>query len=77
MDNKFYWFEHSWYNYKGIHEYDNEKDMLEDIKNKFIDSRKDEINEEYKLYLYEYNKPNYHISCDEFYEFIKTQKRLF
>ncbi len=77
VDNKFYWFEHSWYNYKGIHEYDNEKDMLEDIKNKFIDSRKDEINEEYKLYLYEYNKPNYHISCDEFYEYIKTQKRLF
>ena len=76
VDNKFYWFEHSWYDYKGIHEYNNEEEMLEDIKNKFIDSRKDEINEEYKLYLYKYNKPNYHISCDEFYEYIKTQKRI-
>ena len=50
--------------------------MLEDIKYKFIDSRKDEVDENYKLYLYEYKKPNYHISCDEFYEYIKTQKRI-
>ena len=76
VDNIFYWFEHSWYNYKGIHKYNNEKDMLEDIKNKFIDSRKDEVDENYKLYLYEYKKPNYHISCNEFYEYIKTQKRI-
>ena len=52
------------------------EELKEDIKNKFIDSRKDEVDENYKLYLYEYKKPNYHISCDEFYEYIKTQKRI-
>lgn len=76
VGNKYYWFEHSWNDYKGIHEYDNEKTLLEDVKNKFIDSRKDEVDENYKLYLYEYKKPDYHISCDEFYEYIKTQRKI-
>ena len=44
LNDKYYWFEHSWYDMKGIHEYNNIKALLNDVKNKFIDSRKNEIN---------------------------------
>lgn len=76
VDNKYFWFEHAWEIYKGIHEYRDEKDMLEDIKNKFIDSRKDEVDKDFTLYLYEYKQPKYHISCDEFYKYIETQNKI-
>lgn len=78
LNDKYYWFEHSWYDMKGIHEYDNIKALLNDVKNKFIDSRKNEINSNlnYETFIYKYNKPKYHISCDEFYSYIKTQERI-
>ena len=50
---KFYWFEHSWKTFKGIHEYNSERELLLDVKNKFI---KHELNNQYKkenLKLYE------------------------
>lgn len=76
LNNKYYWFEHSWYDMKGIHEYNNIKALLNDVKIKFIDSRKNEIdlNLNFNTYIYKYNKPKYHISCDEFYNYIKTQE---
>ena len=78
LNDKYYWFEHSWYDMKGIHEYNNIKALLNDVKNKFIDSRKNEINSNlnYETFIYKYNKPKYHISCDEFYSYIKTQERF-
>ena len=78
LDDKYYWFEHSLYDMKGIHEYNNIKALLNDVKNKFIDSRKNEINSNlnYETFIYKYNKPKYHISCDEFYSYIKTQERI-
>ena len=66
-DNKYYWFEHSWEKLKGIHEYDSIKKLLLDIKNKFI---RYELNNQYtkeNLALYEYKKPKYHITVQEFY----------
>ena len=76
LNSKYYWFEHAWYDMKGIHEYDNIKTLLNDVKTKFIDSKKDDIDNKfnYEVYLYKYNKPKYHISCDEFYNYIKTQE---
>ena len=78
LNDKYYWFEHSWYDMKGIHEHNNIKALLNDVKNKFIDSRKNEINSNlnYETFIYKYNKPKYHISCDEFYSYIKTQERI-
>ena len=73
MNDKVYWFEHSWGKYKGIHEYINEEELLKDIINKFREDHL-EVNTNDKLYLYEYKKPKYHISCDEFYKYIETQK---
>jgi len=73
-NNKYYWFEHSWFKYRGIHEYNSPKEVLEDIINKF--KKDQELSNSYKLYLYEYNKPDYHIKCDDFYKFIETQKLI-
>ena len=76
MNDNYYWFEHSWYDEKGIHEYNNIETLLNDVKIKFIDSRKNEINLDlkYDIFIYKYNQPNYHINCDEFYNYIKTQE---
>ena len=78
LNNKYYWFEHSWYDMKGIHEYSDLKALLNDVKIKFLDSRKNEINSDlnYDIFIYKYNKPKYHINCDEFYDYIKTQKKI-
>lgn len=67
-NNHYYWLEHAWESFKGIHEYKTLKELLLDIKNKFI---KYELNSNYKkenLVLYEYKRPKYHISVQEFYK---------
>ena len=66
-NKKYYWLEHSWERFRGIHEYKYLKELLFDIKEKFI---KYELNNQYEkdnLLLYEYPKPKYHISVQEFY----------
>ncbi len=66
-NNKYYWFEHSWERFSGIYEYLNLKEMLLDIKNKFI---KYELNNNYveeNLVIHEYKKPKFNISVQEFY----------
>lgn len=67
-DNKYYWFEHSWKLFKGIHEYTNEIDLLKDIKNKFIRNELHNNYEDNNLILKEYKKPNYNISVLEFFK---------
>ena len=53
-------------------------EILNDVKIKFIDSRKNEIDSslKYDTYIYKYNKPKYHINCDEYYNYIKTQEKI-
>ncbi len=67
-DHKFYWFEHSWEKYKGIHEYSKETELLCDVKNKFIESELNNTYEKENLKLYEYKKPKAHLSVLEFYQ---------
>lgn len=74
-NNKHYWFEHSWGIYKGIHEYNVELSLLLDVKEKFR-REYDYVDEYAPLFIYEYQSPNYHISCDEFYQYIETQKLI-
>lgn len=67
-NNRFYWFEHAWEKFIGIHEYDTLNDLLLDIRNKFI---KDELKNDYvkeNLKLFEYQKPKSHITTEEFYK---------
>ena len=72
--NKIYWFEHSWYQYKGIHEYLNLNNLLHDIKNKFLKSHNLTKNE--NTSIYEYKLPPYHLTCDEFYEYCQNSKLI-
>ena len=67
-NNQYYWFEHSWEKYKGIHGYDTLKELLIDVKSKFI---KTELHCDCvldNLIIREYSKPKYHISVQEFYK---------
>ena len=72
MDNKVYWFEHSWFDEKGIHEYNNLNELLNDIKIKFVKSRENEVSKDLNVLI-----SNYNISYDEFYNYIFTQKKIF
>ena len=74
-DGKSYWFEHSWGKYRGIHEYINKECLLKDIIIKFRNDHP-EVKKDADLYLYEYQKPKDHISCNDFYKYIETQKLI-
>ena len=65
-NNKFYWFEHPWEKFRGIHEYSSIKELLYDVRDKFITF---ELSNDYiksNLVVYEYIKPKFHISRQEF-----------
>ncbi len=65
--NLYYWFEHSWEEYAGIHTYDTLEKLLTDVKNKFVKSMlKNKCNIS-KLALYEYSKPKKHINVTDFF----------
>ena len=67
-DNKYYWFEHSWKKFRGIHEYKTLSELLLDVRDKFITY---ELNHKYisnNLMLYEYEKPKSNISSQEFFK---------
>lgn len=76
IKNKVYWFEHSWFTEKGLHEYDNINELLNDVKIKFVKSREKEVETNLDIHIYKYTKPNYNISCNEFYNYIFTQKEV-
>lgn len=66
-NNRYYWFEHSWERFRGIHEYKSLKELLFDVRDKFI---KYELNNQYNLnnlVLHEYKQPEYHITVQEFF----------
>jgi len=65
---KFYWFEHSWEKYKGVHKYNTLKELLVDVRSKFIETELNNNYEKMNLILYEYIKPECGISVIEFYK---------
>ena len=67
-DDKYYWFEHSWHQFRGIHKYNSLKELLLDVKNKFIECELNSKYEETNLVIHEYKKPKYHVSVKEFYD---------
>lgn len=74
-NHKHYWFEHSWEPHQGIHEYESELELLLDVKEVFKNENKD-VSENSSLYIYEYQKPVKHITCNEFYKYMETQKLI-
>ena len=67
-DNKYYWFEHSWEKFRGIHEYNSFLSLLNDVKNKFIKYELLNKCNSNNLIIFEYKKPKYHISTSEFFK---------
>lgn len=65
--HKYYWFEHAWEKFRGIHEYVSLKELLLDVRDKFIKYELDNKYIKNNLVLHEYKKPKYHISTKEFY----------
>lgn len=76
-DNKVYWFEHSWYDEQGIHEYKSLNELLNDVEIKFRKSSENEVETGLDIHIYKYKKPNYNITCDQFYEYIYTQEEIY
>ena len=74
LDNKFYWFEHAWKTYKGLHEYNSLIDLLNDVKEKFITNELENKYNKNNLILREYKKPNFNLSTQEFYKHCETGK---
>lgn len=76
VSDNYYWFEHSWQDYLGIHEYQNLDVLLGDVKKKFINSYAVDSNYLNSVFLYKYEKPPFHINCDQFYNYIRTQELI-
>lgn len=70
QDDKWQWFEHSFGDYRGIHEYDNLEDLIEDVKRKHYEhaaQNKGAKTEDFNfLKICEYKKPVYGSSPKEF-----------
>lgn len=66
-ENKYCWIENAYQKYIGIHEYSSLNEALTDVKEKFILDLKAPFDPDY-LRIYEYEKPNYDITPDEFYK---------
>lgn len=73
-NNRFYWFEHAWETYIGIHEYPTLIDLFNDVKNKFVRAI---LNDDYdikNLKLFEYEKPKYGINREQFFYHCRNGK---
>ena len=73
-NKKYYWFEHSWGIYRGIHEYNSLQDLLKDVKEKFINFNK--TSKDAETSIYEYSIPPKHLSCMEFYNHCESSKKI-
>jgi len=70
-NNKFYWFEHSWYDYRGIHEFKSHKELISHVT---------KIHTEYHkcsgFDMYVLDRPKYGISCQQFMDFAVSGKKI-
>lgn len=69
FNNKWYWFEFSWYNQRGIHEFDSIENLLKNINKIHIDSIKNKgatIEDIQNHKIYEYQDVNFGSSPIEF-----------
>ena len=70
-DGKFYWFEHSWGNYRGIHEYDSLNDLLNDVKRKHQIQNNDNNSE---VIITRIPEPKYGMNCEQYITWARSNK---
>lgn len=74
-NGKYYWFEHAWMEYRGIHEYETFDDLIQDVKNKFgCKIGNDYASDRFHCYIYK--KPQVGFCVDEFYDFCKSGEEI-
>ena len=71
-NDKYYWFEHAWIKYRGIHEYDTKDELLLDVLNKYINTIPG--GDYSKLKLYQYEKPRHGINYSKFLDNVINNK---
>ena len=77
--DKYYWIENSWEIYKGIYEFNCIEDLLKDVKNKFINFKKDRVTIDYNsknLCMYEYNVPIFGVNYSDFCKHCEQGKNI-
>ena len=63
-NDKYYWFEHAWLKYRGIHVYESKRELIRDIVNKYCDTI--ENCKRNKIKIYDYQKPRKGINYIKF-----------
>lgn len=66
-DNKYYWFEASWKNMKGVKEYSCLEDIFNEIKNNFFEFTKSTNYNKDEIEFFAYKKPIFSKTCNLFY----------
>lgn len=74
--NHYFWFEHSWAIFAGIHEYPSLTALLKDIKKRFLVTEVTAKGIEAEVILYQYSKPPIHASVSNFYEHVEKGKEI-
>ena len=69
-NNKYIWFEHAWEKYKGIHKYDSLDELLNDVKNNFMNEYN--ILDKDKILLKSYSKPKSGIGLSEYFKWVEN-----
>ena len=79
-NNKYYWFEHAFEKYRGIHEFNDLKSLLLKVKEAFVTTEiKDKYAYEYNekfLNIFEYDEPKEHLNCTDFYNHFMNGKNV-
>lgn len=70
-NNKYIWFEHAWEKYKGIYEYNSLDELLNDVKNKFMNEYN--ILDKDKILLKSYSKPKSGINLSEYFKWVENK----
>lgn len=75
-NDKFYWFENAWENYRGIHEYLSLYDLLTSIKEYFLHFNNIKCFDNDYLCIYKYKKPKFHITLKELYRHYENGENI-
>lgn len=70
-DDKYIWFEHAWEKYRGIYEYNSLDELLNDVKNKFMNEYN--IFDKDKILLKSYSKPKSGINLSEYFKWVENK----
>lgn len=69
-NNKYYWFEHAYFNYKGIHEFNSEEQLIEYVKDKqleyAIETNRATLEDRKYITCYEYSKPLKNLNIEKY-----------